>query len=64
MATKMTLNQVKKMGLPIKKIPYCGMQYALRPFERFAYATGTYGWKCDFYLIGGGDSINRVSADR
>lgn len=54
-ANRMTINQIKGIGLPIISVPYCRAQHLLRGLDRIGYAAGVYGWNYDVYQATTGD---------
>ena len=48
---KTTMKKIKENNTKVISIGYCAAQNLLRFNEATAYASGTYGWNCNFHQI-------------
>lgn len=52
MKLQTTKKAIKNNFSTVISIGYCSAQYLLYYKNPFAYSAGTYGWSCDYYLVG------------
>lgn len=58
MKVKVTKKQIKENYSNIIMIGYCQGHSLLKTLNPDYYSTGTYGWRCDYYIINGDTIIS------